>query len=169
MPLDSTTNIFRQVLLLVALAGRKLARRQNDSMTKTHPPEMHSKVGHYLREWRKHRGLTLESLGEKVGVTHGALSQLERGEINYTQQTLEAIARALGCNAGELIMGPPDGPPMNRKKRPRLADLMDAARHLSDEQIEGLILLFPSRQETEPASTQDPSRHPKPPSKAPQG
>lgn len=58
---------------------------------------------HFIRQWRKYRGLTLERLAERVGVTHGALSQLERGEINYTQPTLEALAFALSCEPGDLI------------------------------------------------------------------
>lgn len=65
---------------------------------------------HFIREWRKHRGLTLEQLAERVGLTHGAISQLERGETNYTQPTLEAIAEALDCEPADLIMRRPDGP-----------------------------------------------------------
>lgn len=63
---------------------------------------------HFIREWRKHRGLTLEQLAERVGLTHGAISQLERGETNYTQPTLEAIADALQCEPADLIMRRPD-------------------------------------------------------------
>lgn len=65
---------------------------------------------HFIREWRKHRGLTLEQLAERVGLTHGAISQLERGETNYTQPTLEAIAEALDCEPADLIMRRPDSP-----------------------------------------------------------
>lgn len=63
---------------------------------------------HFIRDWRKHRGLTLEQLAERVGLTHGAISQLERGETNYTQPTLEAIANALNCEPADLIMRRPD-------------------------------------------------------------
>lgn len=62
---------------------------------------------HFVREWRKYRGLTLEQLAERVEVTHGALSQLERGLVNYTQPMLEALADALNCEAGDLIMRNP--------------------------------------------------------------
>lgn len=62
---------------------------------------------HYIREWRKHRGLTLEQLAERIDVTHGALSQLERGLVNYTQPMLEALAEALNCRAGDLVMRNP--------------------------------------------------------------
>lgn len=61
----------------------------------------------YVREWRKFRGLTLEQLAERVGVTAGALSQLERGEVNYTQPMLEALADELDCAPADLIMRDP--------------------------------------------------------------
>lgn len=42
-----------------------------------------------------------------VGVTDGAISQLERGEVNYVQPMLEAIAEALACEPGDLVMRDP--------------------------------------------------------------
>ena len=61
----------------------------------------------YIRAWRKHRGLTLESLAERIGVTAGNLSQLERGDVKYTQPMLEALADMLNCNPADLIMRDP--------------------------------------------------------------
>lgn len=52
--------------------------------------------------------MTLEQLAERVGVTHGALSQLERGVINYTQTMLEALAGALSCTPADLIVRDPE-------------------------------------------------------------
>lgn len=63
----------------------------------------------FVREWRKHRGLTLEQLSERVGMTSGNLSHLERGLIPYNQDTLEALAEALGTDAASLIMRDPRG------------------------------------------------------------
>lgn len=64
----------------------------------------------FFRQWRKHRHLTLERLAERIGVTAGALSQLERGDVSYTQPMLEALADALICQPADLIMRPPDTP-----------------------------------------------------------
>lgn len=61
----------------------------------------------FFRDWRKFRHLTLERLALRVDVTPGALSQLERGIINYTQPMLEALADALQCEPGDLISRPP--------------------------------------------------------------
>ena len=61
----------------------------------------------HIRAWRKHRNLTLERLAERIGVTIGALSQLERGDVAYTQPMLEALAYALACEPADLIARPP--------------------------------------------------------------
>lgn len=51
--------------------------------------------------------MTQESLAEAIEATPGGISQLENGLINYTQPTLEAIARALNCTPANLLSGPP--------------------------------------------------------------
>lgn len=63
---------------------------------------------HYIKQWRKHRGLTLERLAERIGVTNSALSQLERGKVNYTQPMLEILAEALNCRPADLVGRPPE-------------------------------------------------------------
>jgi transcriptional regulator with XRE-family HTH domain len=57
----------------------------------------------YIREWRKHRGLTLEELAGHVGMTASHFSMLERGQRGYTQETLEAIANVLKTSASALL------------------------------------------------------------------
>jgi transcriptional regulator with XRE-family HTH domain len=65
------------------------------------------KPGHnritFIRDWRKHRKLTLERLADRIGVSTGALSQLERGDVGYTQPMLEALAEALSCEPVDLL------------------------------------------------------------------
>jgi transcriptional regulator with XRE-family HTH domain len=61
----------------------------------------------FIREWRKHRGLKQEELADCVGVTQETISRLERGQIAYTQQTLEAISDALDCDPADLIARDP--------------------------------------------------------------
>lgn len=58
---------------------------------------------HYVREWRKFRGLTQEQLAERTPFTSGAISQLEVGRTRYTQEMLEALAFALNCKPGDLL------------------------------------------------------------------
>ena len=57
----------------------------------------------FIRDWRKFRHLTLERVADRIGVTPGALSQLERGDVAYTQPMLEALAEALSCDPADLI------------------------------------------------------------------
>jgi transcriptional regulator with XRE-family HTH domain len=61
------------------------------------------KVGHYIKEWRKHRHLTQEQLAGRLGVATSSVSQLETGKQGYSQATLEALAEALSCEAWQLI------------------------------------------------------------------
>lgn len=42
-----------------------------------------------------------------VGVTDGAISQLERGDTKYTQPMLEALAKALFCTPADLVSRDP--------------------------------------------------------------
>jgi transcriptional regulator with XRE-family HTH domain len=77
-------------------------------VAKVHPVPKPAKPRHFIKEWRLHRGLTQERLAERVGVTHGALSQLERGLTNYTQPMVEALADALHCEIGDLITRDPN-------------------------------------------------------------
>ena len=70
----------------------------------------------FIRAWRKHRGLTLEQLSsrmEELGEADlgpSALSMLERGQRAYTQQSLEALAMALGTDVASLLMRDPTDP-----------------------------------------------------------
>jgi len=64
----------------------------------------------FIREWRKHRGLTLEQLADKIDMTASHLSMLERGLRSYTQDTLEAIANALQTDAAALLTLNPQRP-----------------------------------------------------------
>lgn len=77
---------------------------------KSKKPKKGGHPGHYIRQWRDAEGLTLERLAERVGLTHGTLSRIERGKTAYTQQVLEALADALGTTPASLIMRDPLNP-----------------------------------------------------------
>lgn len=61
----------------------------------------------FVRDWRKHRKLSQEELADRLGVTHGLISQLERGITGLTHDRLESLAEVLGCSAADLLSGPP--------------------------------------------------------------
>lgn len=64
----------------------------------------------FIRHWRKFRNLTLERLAERVGMSVGNLSLIERGKYGYNQDTLEALAFALQCEPSDLIVRNPLDP-----------------------------------------------------------
>lgn len=68
------------------------------------------KPPHFIREWRKHRGLTLEQLAERIGMTHQNLGKIERFKVPYSQTLLEKLAEALRTDAASLIMRNPEDP-----------------------------------------------------------
>jgi transcriptional regulator with XRE-family HTH domain len=62
---------------------------------------------HFIRAWRKHRHLTQEQLASRVEMSTASISQLENGHQGYSQSTLEALAEALSCQPGDLLMRDP--------------------------------------------------------------
>jgi len=61
----------------------------------------------YLREWRKHKSLTQEALGNLVGMTKGQVSEYERGVEKggrrYNETTIELFSKALNIEPWELL------------------------------------------------------------------
>ena len=83
--------------------------------------------GHYLREWRKASGLTLEQAADRIervaearadadplvrpiGMTHATLSRIERGKLPYNQVLLELLAQVYRTDRASLIMRDPADP-----------------------------------------------------------
>ena len=70
------------------------------------PRVQERKTPHFLREWRKFRGLSQERLAGRIDCSTGLISQLETGETNLSQETLAALAVALQCQPGDLYHDP---------------------------------------------------------------
>jgi transcriptional regulator with XRE-family HTH domain len=93
------------------------AQEHHPPMPKT--PRPHPKPARrptFIRAWRKHRGLTLAQLADRlateleVEISEGQISRIERGETPYSQDILEAVAAALRCEPADLIMRDPSTP-----------------------------------------------------------
>lgn len=99
-------------------------------VTNFKPPRRH----YFFREWRKFRGFTQEELAEVVGLSPPSISQLEKGKQGFTDSTLEALASALSCNPGDLLMRNPldeDAPwtiwdNIPKQDRPRAVQILKA-------------------------------------------
>lgn len=98
----------------------------------------------FIRAWRKYRKKTLEQASEVLDVTPGSLSQLERGQINYTQPVLEALADYYGCEPADLIMRNPLDPESpwtvwEKLKTPQRRQAVSIMRTLAGEERKGFI------------------------------
>lgn len=83
----------------------------------------------YLREWRKHRGMTQEQLAEAIDSTKQTVSRMESGTRTYNQPFLEACADALKCRPADLLNGPPE-------VQSSLSDLMELLSTKSDADLD---------------------------------
>jgi transcriptional regulator with XRE-family HTH domain len=72
-------------------------------MGKRHETHTPKATGHYLRDWRKWRGLTQTKLSELSGVTRPTVTRLENGKVRYNQDQLELLSAALGTKPWHLI------------------------------------------------------------------
>ena len=66
-------------------------------------------VGENIRRIRKQRGLTLQQLGDEIGVSEAYIRAYESGRRNPKQKNLEAIANALHVNVETLTGADFDG------------------------------------------------------------
>jgi transcriptional regulator with XRE-family HTH domain len=69
-----------------------------------------AKQRHFIREWRKHRGLTQAQLAERIGIAESYVSKIESGKRRYDQPFLEAAADVLRCDPADLIIRDPSDP-----------------------------------------------------------
>lgn len=76
--------------------------------------------GERIKEIRKALGLTLDKFGERVGVKKSALSSLENGRSNLTDQLALSICREYGVNP-EYLSGESDQMFLQMSKSDQLA------------------------------------------------
>lgn len=100
---------------------------------KRDPIELAPPPRHYIKEWRNFRDLSQEQVGERLGVGPSHISQIELNTINYTRETLNAIAVVLGCTPGELL---------DRDPRKPLTELLRIIDNLSPGQISQAVRIL---------------------------
>jgi transcriptional regulator with XRE-family HTH domain len=57
----------------------------------------------FIKEWRQHRGLTQTKLADAIGISKPSLSRIENARQPYSQDILEALAKALNTDPASLI------------------------------------------------------------------
>ena len=71
-----------------------------------------------MRRCRRLRGVTLDVLAERTGLSKGFLSQVENGRREASLSTLEAITEALSVPLGVVMLlasGPGDAPELDER------------------------------------------------------
>ena len=61
---------------------------------------------HFLREWRKHRGLTQQQLADRLETNKGNVANWENGKRGLTADVQFALAEALGTQPEDLFRDP---------------------------------------------------------------
>lgn len=75
---------------------------------KDEPGELDRRIAQRVRELRAARGLTLEQLAERSGVSRSMISVVERGESSPTAALLDKLAAGLGIALNALFETPRD-------------------------------------------------------------
>ncbi len=83
-------------------------------------------IGRRIRQIRRERGLLLETLAAKTGLSIGYLSQIERGLSSPSLRALAALTELFGVSLGELFgalvsPGSSDAVVVREAERPMLA------------------------------------------------
>lgn len=66
-------------------------------MAPNKPLAAREKIGAYLRDLRKHRGLSQIELAERTGLRQADVSEVENGSLNYGVDKLLAYCRGVDC------------------------------------------------------------------------
>ncbi len=83
---------------------RLVAARDGDAAKVNHPSGLDPlMIGKSVRHRRKKSGLTLDALGERIGLSASAVSLIETGKREAKVSTLVALAEALDCELADLL------------------------------------------------------------------
>jgi transcriptional regulator with XRE-family HTH domain len=80
-------------------------------------PDIHDRLAARLRGLRAERGLTLDGLAERAGVSRSMISLIERGESSPTAAVLDRLAAGLGVTLASLFADEAreDASPLSRR------------------------------------------------------
>lgn len=96
-------------------------------------------LGHRIREIRKSQNKSLEEVAGKIGITKAHLSQIERGKVNPSVNTLWSLADALGIPMSNFFS-------VNDKEKTKLNSIK--AKFISDG-VKCFSLYLPKRKDFE--------------------
>lgn len=105
-------------------------------------------TGDRLRQLRQNNNMTLEELGDKLGVSHATIYKYEKGEIaNMKQSTIEKLANIFGVSPiyimGLDLTNPSVKIPDSVKKLPILGTICAGDGIFCEENYEGYFIADP--------------------------
>lgn len=109
-------------------------------------------IGERVKAVRKELGLTLDKFGEKLGITKSALSMLENGKNNPSDQTIILICREFNVNEEWLRNG--TGEMFNTSSGNQALDELKKEFNLDDFSVK-LIKAFSELSDEQRASVKD--------------
>lgn len=79
------------------------------------PLDLNARIAEQVRRLRSERGLSLDALASRSGVSRSMISLIERGENNPTAVLLDRLAQALDVPLASLFDNPPPAEPIARR------------------------------------------------------
>lgn len=104
-------------------------------MTQPHPTPL--ECGRKLRAWRKLRGLTMDALGQQVGVSYQQVHKYESGSNTLSITMLYKMANVLGIKPVQLLPGDDAAVPTVENRRRLIAQQTLAG--FSDREIDAFM------------------------------
>jgi transcriptional regulator with XRE-family HTH domain len=108
-----------------------------------------------IRRIRKNKGLTLVKLGEKSDLSVSFLSDVERGKVKPSMESLTKLASTLGVNVDELVQELENERSSGDERFPPGFDEFLAEFNEVDEEIRDLLLQIENRSASRPTTKED--------------
>ncbi|MCK6511910.1 helix-turn-helix transcriptional regulator [Myxococcota bacterium] len=99
-------------------------------------------IGTRIRELRKRRGWTIQDLADKVDLTKGSISNIERGIKQPSLDTLAKIAEVFSISPGLLL-----DLQIEVARLVEISHVLEKARTLTDEKLDLLVRLAENLQD----------------------
>jgi len=96
-------------------------------------------LGEKIRTLRKQRGWTIADLAEKVGLSAGMISHIERGEKEGSLDTISRIASAFSISPGLLM-----DPTLDLDRLSDVSEILEACGRLSEAQLDFVLKMVTS-------------------------
>jgi transcriptional regulator with XRE-family HTH domain len=110
MPIVSTTCLMVGLAIAVCShitdtdASEKIRESANAPLNElSYIADVSEGLPHYLREWRKFRGMTQQELADALETSKSVISDMERGELQLSPKWLRRIAPILKTQPGYIL------------------------------------------------------------------